>query len=96
MAIVGFFAGKRIIQASETKSEKLPSPHQVSLLVGLLDGGSAGSLIDTILYRWSHHEKLVQPIASLPLILICVSGLRLSKNGGVSAPAAIFFLLCSP
>jgi hypothetical protein len=66
MAIVAFFAGQRIIQATKNKSEKLPSPHQVAILVGLLDGGSGQSLIDTFQYRWTHHENLVQPVVSHP------------------------------
>ena len=73
MALVAFFASQRIIKATKAQSEKLPSPHQVSILIGLLDGGSAQSLLDAIEYRWKGDETLVQPIVScsLDLSLFC-------------------------
>lgn len=46
MALVAFFAGQRIIKATKAKSEKLPSPHQVSILIGLLNGGKLSLLLD--------------------------------------------------
>lgn len=69
MALVAFLAGQRVIKATTTKSEKLPSPHQVSILINLLNGGGAQPLLDTVKYRWQHHENLVQP---LPLAFWCL------------------------
>ncbi|EXJ58554.1 hypothetical protein A1O7_05981 [Cladophialophora yegresii CBS 114405] len=62
MALVAFLAGQRIIKATSTKSERLPSPHQVSILINLLNGGGARPLLDTLKYRWQNHEDLVQPV----------------------------------
>lgn len=70
MALVAFFAGQRIIRTTKDNTEKLPPPHQVSILIGLLDGGGVQPLIDTIRYRWQGHENLVQPV---PLAFWCLS-----------------------
>ncbi|KAH0844455.1 hypothetical protein FOPE_09343 [Fonsecaea pedrosoi] len=70
MALVAFFAGQRIMKATANKSEKLPSPHQVSILIGLLNGGGTQPLLDTVKYRWHNHETLVPPV---PLAFWCLS-----------------------
>ncbi|KIY03761.1 uncharacterized protein Z520_00452 [Fonsecaea multimorphosa CBS 102226] len=70
MALVAFFAGQRIMKATASKSEKLPSPHQVSILIGLLNGGGTQPLLDAVKYRWQNHESLVQPV---PLAFWCLS-----------------------
>ncbi|EXJ75152.1 uncharacterized protein A1O5_01848 [Cladophialophora psammophila CBS 110553] len=70
MALVAFFAGQRIMKATSNKSGKLPSPHQVSILIGLLNGGGTQPLLDTVKYRWQNHESLVQPV---PLAFWCLS-----------------------
>ena len=62
MALVAFFAGQRIMQATRSTSKKLPSPHQVSILIGLLNGGSATPLWETVKYKLFAHETLVQPV----------------------------------
>jgi hypothetical protein len=69
MALVAFLAGQRIIKATSAKSEKLPSPHQISILINLLNGGGAQPLLDTIKYRWQNHEVLVQPV---PIAFWCL------------------------
>jgi hypothetical protein len=69
MALVAFLAGQRIIRATTTRTEKLPSPHQVSILINLLNGSGGGPLWDMVKYRWQHHEALVQP---LPLAFGCL------------------------
>jgi hypothetical protein len=69
MALVAFLAGQRIIKATRTKSTDLPTPHQVSILVNLLNGSGAEPLYDTIKYRWHHHADLVQP---LPVAFWCL------------------------
>ena len=63
MAVVAFFAGRRILNATRNdKPNKLPTPHQMSILINLLGGSSTEPLWDTITYRFQNHEKLVQPI----------------------------------
>ena len=63
MAVVAFFAARRVLNASaDNKSGKLPTPHQMSLLIDMLSSASPKSLWGTILYRWQNHERLVQPI----------------------------------
>ncbi|KIW11730.1 hypothetical protein PV08_11032 [Exophiala spinifera] len=62
MALVAFFAGHHFIWTTQNNSKKLPSPHQVSILIGLLNGGGTQPLIDTIKYRMHHDEHLVQPL----------------------------------
>jgi hypothetical protein len=67
MALVAFFAGQRIMKATLNKTEKLPSPHQVSILIGLVNGGGGKPLWDTFKYRWQHHEvsrARIQPTIS--------------------------------
>ena len=63
MALVAFFAGRRILDATKTnKTTQLPTPHQVSILINLLHGAGFRPLIDTVMYRLKSHEPLVQPI----------------------------------
>lgn len=63
MAVIAFFAARRILNASmDNKPGKLPTPHQMSILIDLLGSASPKSLWNTIVYRWQNHERLVQPI----------------------------------
>ena len=63
MAVVAFFAGRRILDASRSNNpDQLPTPHQMSILINLLRGADISPLRETILYRWQNHERLVQPI----------------------------------
>ena len=63
MAVVAFFAGRRILNASrENKFDQLPTPHQISILIKLLSGANVSPLWDTIVYRLHNHEQFVQPI----------------------------------
>lgn len=63
MAVVAFFAGRRILVASrDNKFGQLPTPHQMSILIKLLNGAGVLPLWETILYRLQNHEQLVQPI----------------------------------
>ena len=63
MAVVAFFAGRRILDASRSHNrDQLPTPHQMSILINLLRGADISPLRETILYRWQNHERLVQPI----------------------------------
>ncbi|KAL9620255.1 MAG: hypothetical protein Q9160_005154 [Pyrenula sp. 1 TL-2023] len=63
MAVIAFFAGRRILNATRyDKPGQLPTPHQISILINLLNGAGVRPLWDTFLYRWQNHEHLVQPI----------------------------------
>ena len=63
MAVIAFFAGRRILDASKAKRPNdLPTPHQTSILIKLLSGAGAKPLWDTVVYRWQNHEHLAQPI----------------------------------
>lgn len=63
MAVIAFFAGRRILDATKSNSaDQLPTPHQMSILINLLRGGSVSALWDTVIYRWQNHEQLMQPI----------------------------------
>ena len=77
MALVAFFAARRIV----TKSNKgdgtdLPSPEQLTLLIGLLGGSSFEPLKDTVVHRWSQKKKLVDPIplAFFALLVVTLLG----------------------
>ncbi|KEF55739.1 uncharacterized protein A1O9_08489 [Exophiala aquamarina CBS 119918] len=49
MALVAFFAGRRIINVTKLKNQKLmPTPHQVSILISLLSGSGIRPLWDTL------------------------------------------------
>ena len=63
MSVIAFFAARRILNASaDNKPGKLPTPHQMSILIDLLSSASPKSLWGTVVYRWQNHERLVQPI----------------------------------
>lgn len=63
MALVAFFAARRIVIKSKKGSESdLPTPEQLTLLIDLLGGKGFEPLKDTILHRWTYKRKLVDPI----------------------------------
>ena len=63
MAVVAFFAGRRILVASrDHEFGQLPTPHQMSILIKLLNGAGVMPLWETIVYKLQNHEHLVQPI----------------------------------
>ena len=63
MAVIAFFAGRRILDATKgDHADRLPTPHQMSLLINILNGAGVSPLWDTLVYRWQNHEHLVQPI----------------------------------
>ena len=66
MCVVAFFAGRRILDA--TKNEKLgelPTPHQMALLINLVQKTQFISLWNTFMYRWQNHKRLVKPIPAI-------------------------------
>jgi hypothetical protein len=63
MALVAFFAARRIVTKSTKGSgDDLPTPEQLTLLIDLLGGKGLEPLKDTLLHRWVHKRKLVDPI----------------------------------
>lgn len=63
MALVAFFAGRRIINITKVKKQKsMPTPHQMSILISLLNGSGIKPLWETLKYRFNNHEALVQPV----------------------------------
>jgi len=63
MALVAFFAARRIVTKSKSgDGSDLPTPEQLTLLIGLLGGNSFGPLKDTVLHRWAEKKRLVDPI----------------------------------
>ncbi|KPI44463.1 uncharacterized protein AB675_8296 [Cyphellophora attinorum] len=63
MALVAFFAGRRLIQVSrKEKKESMPTPYQMSLLINLLNGSGIQPLWNTSHYWWTHHIPLVRPV----------------------------------
>ena len=75
MAVIAFFAARRILDATRSnKLKELPTPHQMSILINLLQGAGLAPLRDTILYKWQNHEHLVQPI---PLVFGALSSIVL-------------------
>ena len=63
MALVAFVAGRRILDATRDKTTgQLPTPHQISILINLLNGSGFRPLYDTVVYKLQGHEHLIQPI----------------------------------
>jgi hypothetical protein len=63
MALVAFFAGRRIIHITKVNKQKqMPTPHQMSILISLLNGSGIKPLWETLKYRYQNHEGLVQPV----------------------------------
>lgn len=63
MALVAFFAGRRIIDVTRArKQQSMPTPHQMSILISLLNGSGLRPLWETMKYRFQNHEPLVQPV----------------------------------
>ena len=63
MAPIAFFAARRVLNASmDNKPDKLPTPHQMSILVDLVGSASPKALWSTIIYRWQNHGRLIQPL----------------------------------
>lgn len=64
MALVDFFAARHMVHKSKhgSTSSYLPTPEQLTILIGLLDGNGFGPLKDTLLYRYSQKKRLVSPV----------------------------------
>ena len=73
MALVAFFAARRIVVRSKHgDGSDLPTPEQLTILIGLLGGNGFGPLKDTVVHRFAKKKKLADPIplaaASLAII----------------------------
>jgi hypothetical protein len=63
MALVAFFTGRRILNATKAnKQHQMLTPHQMSILISLLNSSGIKPLWDTLVYRYQNHEPLVQPV----------------------------------
>jgi len=77
MASVAFFAARRIVTESKrSDGPDLPTPEQLTLLIGLLGGNSFVPLKNSVLHRWAEEKRLVDPIpvAFFALFLITSVG----------------------
>lgn len=74
MALVAFFAARKIVTKSKRTADgqDLPSPEQLTLLIGILGGNSFGPLKDTVLHRYRAKAPLIDPIplAACALFLV--------------------------
>ena len=77
MALVAFYASRQlVVKSRDGNGHELPTPQQLTLLIGLLGGNSLEPLKDTLLYRYAHKRKLAAPIpmAFAALAVITVIG----------------------
>ena len=64
MALIAFFAGRRILNATKNdETGQLPTPHQTSLLIGLLTISSFKPLWNVLKYKWLKHDRIIQPVS---------------------------------
>jgi hypothetical protein len=64
MALVAFFTSFRILELSRKGSEtKLPTPHQLTILIGLLDG-KGKSWRDYVKHSFQRKQKMLEPLPS--------------------------------
>lgn len=83
MALVAFFAARRIVtKSNKGGGDDLPTPEQLTLLIDLLGGKGLEPLKDTLLHRWVHKRKLVDPIplAFGSLFAITMLGYKVQRS----------------
>lgn len=89
MALVAFFAARKIVtKSNQGNGDDLPSPEQLTLLIGLLGGSTLEPLKDTIVHRWAHKTKLVDPIPLAFSALLVITSL-----GPASPPLLLLEML---
>ncbi|KPI39580.1 uncharacterized protein AB675_3577 [Cyphellophora attinorum] len=82
MALVAFFAGRRVVQASKKlKYKSIPTPHQMSILISLLNGSGVSPIWQTLKYRMQAHETLVQPVHLAFWSLLWIVAITLAIQG---------------
>ncbi|KAK3648872.1 hypothetical protein LTR56_007312 [Elasticomyces elasticus] len=96
MALVAFFAARRIVVRSKRgNGSDLPTPEQLTILIGLLGGNGLGPLKDTVVHRFAHKKKLADPIplAAAALAIITFAAILIpvvdSWFGIATTPAVI-------
>ncbi|KAK5128573.1 hypothetical protein LTR85_003244 [Meristemomyces frigidus] len=90
MGLVAFFAARMIVQKSKRgDGSDLPSPEQLTLLIGLLGGSGFGPLRDTIWHSWAKKERLIHliPFAFYALFLVTFVGYVILPGSSIPAPA---------
>jgi hypothetical protein len=78
MALVSFFAARRIINMSmsrESEASDLLSPHQLTILIQLLGGSSFAPLKDCVHYHVKHKQRFIAPISHAFGALVAVTAL---------------------
>ena len=76
MALVSFFAARRIINMSkDSEASDLLSPHQLTILIQLLGGSSFAPLKDCVHYHVKHKQRFIAPISHAFGALVAVTGL---------------------
>ncbi|KAK7894806.1 hypothetical protein LTR67_005545 [Exophiala xenobiotica] len=78
MALVSFFAARRIINMSmsrDSEASDLLSPHQLTILIQLLGGSSFAPLKDCVHYHVKHKQRFISPISHAFGALVVVTGL---------------------
>ncbi|KAK5059709.1 hypothetical protein LTR84_009592 [Exophiala bonariae] len=100
MALVAFFAGRRIISITKVQKQRdMPTPHQMSILISLLNGSGVKPLWETLKYRYRNHEALVQPVPlafwSLAWIVVLTLAIQSVDSwfGVATQPATVQILM---
>jgi hypothetical protein len=76
MALVAFFAARHLVLKSKHGHHtELPTPEQLTILIGLLGGSGFGPLRDTVLYRWGRKQRLVAPLPAAFAALAIITAL---------------------
>jgi hypothetical protein len=98
MALVAFFAARRIIVSSrDTNDDNLLSPHQLAILIGLLGGSSLGPLNDCVKYHFKNKQKWISPLphAFTALFAATLLGFVRSLEPSLYGKSLLIVLQCS-
>lgn len=78
MALVAFYAARNIVVKSKRgKHDELPTPKQLTILIGLLSGSGWSPLKEALTHRWGTKERLVAPLPAAFTVLAMISVLGL-------------------
>lgn len=76
MALVAFYAARNIVVKSKRgKHDELPTPKQLTILIGLLSGSGWGPLKEALTHRWGTKERMVAPLPAAFTALALISAL---------------------
>lgn len=74
MALVAFYAARNIVVKSKRgQHELLPTPKQLTILIGLLSGSGWGPLKEAVVHRWGSKERMVAPLPAAFTALALIS-----------------------